>query len=79
MSDCSWEAIEGFHGPGEFQRLVAWISDQIAAGTATEMPVATPYAGVSTLEERWFRCMGTGDTWRLVSPAPPFSGVFETV
>jgi hypothetical protein len=79
MSARPWEAIDGFRSPGEFQRFLAWMGDQVAAGAATEVPVTTSYAGVSTFEERWFRFTKTGETWRLVSPDPPFTGVFEPV
>jgi hypothetical protein len=79
MSESPWETISGFRSPGEFRRFVEWMREQMKAGVAREVPVAAPYAGAATFEERWFEHSESGKTWRLVSPEPPFDGVFEPV
>lgn len=79
MTSCPWEEIDSFGTPGEFQRFVRWIAEQITSGTASEVPVTTRYGGAKTLHERWFTHADSGQTWRLVAPEPPFLGVFERV
>ena len=44
----------------------------------TEIEVEIPYANVG-LEEKWFKNLTDGDTWRLVRPDPPFKGNWSKV
>jgi len=79
MKSCPWEKITGFQSLSEFNRFVDWISRQVSAGHAEELPVLKPYVGATTFHENWFRHVASGQTWRLVWPDAPFSGVFEPV
>jgi hypothetical protein len=73
-----WEEIHGFRSPGEFRRFSQWLDQALQAGIAKEVPVEQPYAE-SMLEERWILLTDAGEVWRVVTPAPPFSGVFLRV
>lgn len=79
MTFCAWEEIGTFHSLIEFRRFQSWMAGQIAAGTATEIAVAVPYSGLSSLTEKWFRHIESGQVWRLVWPDGPFAGVFKRV
>ena len=78
MNECGWEVIEGFTSPREFERFSAWVSGQVKSGMVTQVPVQENYAG-SAFEERWFKCLASSDTWRLVSPQDPFHGYWGPV
>jgi hypothetical protein len=79
MTTCSWEKINDFRSLNEFDRFVDWITAQANAGAAQEVAVQAPYIGSSTFQEKWFRHVPSGETWRLVWPDPPFRGVFERI
>lgn len=79
MTVSDWEPIDEFRSLAEFNRFVVWMGQQVAAGFSMEMPVAQPYLGATTFEEKWFRFSTTGAIWRLVFPDPPFTGLFELV
>ena len=78
MTACPWDEIRGFRSPGELNRFVAWMNEQVEAGNAAELPVERRYMG-ATFAEKWFRHLASGQTWRLVWPDAPFIGVFEPV
>ena len=75
-SDCEWEPIDGFNSDEEYERFLTSIREQVRSGVAKEGPVAEPYSGIHW-DERWFQCVASKDTWRLVAPDPPFKGVFK--
>jgi hypothetical protein len=79
MTKCPWEKIDDFRSLSEFNRLVHWMNVQVSENAAQETPVRSPYAGATSLQEKWFIHVDSGDIWRLVWPDPPFTGVFEPV
>lgn len=76
---CAWEKITDFQDIYEFNRFVDWMNTQLNKGVAKEVPVKFPYAGATSLKEKWFIDIGSNDVWRLVWPDAPFTGVFEPV
>jgi hypothetical protein len=78
MSDCSWEIIEGFSSLQEYARFSAWLADQVKAGMVVQVSVQESYAGPG-FEEKWFKCLGSSATWRLVTPQDPFHGYWGPV
>lgn len=78
MNECVWEVIESFSSPKEYERFSAWIGGQIEAGVLQPISVQGSYAGMG-FEEKWFRCIVSGRTWRLVSPQDPFHGYWGPV
>lgn len=78
MNECNWEVIEGFSSPKEYERFSAWITEQVKAGMVKEAPVQENYAGPG-FEEKWFKCIASSETWRLVSPQDPFHGYWGPV
>ncbi|MBC3929991.1 hypothetical protein [Undibacterium sp. CY21W] len=77
MKKCPWGKIDAFQSISEFNRFVAWMNEQVIANDASETFVKQRYAGASTLDEKWFTHIDSGEVWRLVRPDPPFAGVFE--
>jgi hypothetical protein len=78
-TDCGWKPTDGFESFSRYEALVTFITEQVSVGQAKEMKVRKPYSGLQTLEERWFRCSTTGETWRLIAPDPPFPGLFDRI
>lgn len=77
MNSCNWEAIHGFESPGEYKRFFSWLSDQVESGLVESVPVIKPSDDlIFGLEERWYRCKASGETWRLVTPQAPFRGLW---
>jgi hypothetical protein len=74
-----WERIDGFTSPAEYERFVAYIEAQVAAGIAREVAVDRAYGRGEIYGGRWFEDLQTGRCWRLVDPDPPFRGVWEPV
>jgi hypothetical protein len=79
MNACPWDSIIGFQSASEFDRFVAWMSDQVQSATAEEVPVRDPYLGATAFHEKWYRHVASDRTWRLVWPDGPFTGLFEPV
>jgi hypothetical protein len=79
MNDCPWEPIKGFRDYAEFQRFCAWMRDTVAEGKAEKIPVVSPYRGIKSLTEEWYRHIESQIIWRLIWPDPPFKGLFERV
>jgi len=80
MNNCNWEAIHGFESPGEFQRFCIWLEAQIQSGLVEEIEVdqgnlTMPFG----VEQKWFKCLASGEIWRLASPDFPFRGLWESV
>jgi hypothetical protein len=74
-----WEEIHGFDSPGEYQRFVRYIGQQVAAGSALELPADPLYGKGMIYGGRWFQDVDTGAVWRLVPPDFPFRGLWEPV
>lgn len=80
MSTCNWDAIHGFVSPGEYERFLLWLSAQVDAEVAETVQVTNPSADlIYGVEERWYRCKASGQTWRLVSPQAPYRGAWEPI
>jgi hypothetical protein len=79
MISCPWEKMNGFKNSSEFYRFIDWITNQTKEGIAEEVRVESPYLKGNTFREKWYRHKASNDTWRLVWPDPPFTGVFEPV
>lgn len=77
MSD--WQQIHGFATPGEYDRFVEFIEEQIASGRVEEVPVDMSYGRGEIYGGKWYRSSGTKDVWRLVPPDPPFYGLWEPI
>jgi hypothetical protein len=76
-TSCGWEPVDGFNSLAEYERLRDSVSEQVRSGQADERRVARPYSGLKTIDEHWYRCKATGETWRLIAPDPPFPGIFD--
>lgn len=76
---CPWEEVASFHSPVEFRSFERWMTGQVSAGMARQVPVGMPYQDDGVLAEAWYLHLKSRETWRLVWPAPPFSGVFVRV
>ena len=76
---CQWEQAELFNSYAHYERVLAFVQQQVADGLAKEVKVRKPYSGLETLDERWFKCLASTETWRIVAPDPPFRGVFQQV
>lgn len=76
---CGWEVVDGFGSLAEYERLRDVVTEQVKKGQADERRVATPYSGLNTLDEHWYRCKATGEIWRMIAPDPPFPGIFDRV
>lgn len=74
-----WYEIDGFVSPGEFDRFVGYLREQVASGMAEEVPVDPCYGPGEIYGGRWYRSLATGEVWRLVPPDPPFTGLWERV
>ena len=74
-----WYEIDGFASPGEFDRFVAYLREQVASGVAEEVPLDPSYGPGEIFGGRWYRHKLTGQTWRLVPPDPPFTGIWERI
>lgn len=67
----SWEPIEGFRSPGEFERFQSWISR-----VGERVPVDPGFKDANPLLEEWYRDVETGAVWSLLFPDPPSRGSF---
>ena len=80
MKNCNWEEIHGFKTPGEYRRFCIWLESQVITDMVEEIPVGQskkrmPFGS----NEKWFRCKGSGEVWRLVAPDSPFLGLWTAV
>jgi hypothetical protein len=78
-SCASWEPVEGFRSPAEFERFQRWISRFVDDGAAERVPVDSSWKDANPLFEEWYRCAETGQVWRLLLPDPPSRGAFVPV
>ena len=74
-----WEEIHGFISPGEYQRFVNYIEQQVAAELVRELPADPHYGKGMIYGGRWFQDVSTGAVWRLIPPDIPFPGLWEPV
>lgn len=74
-----WEEIHGFQSPGEFNRFIRYIENQISSGEAEEVIPDPNYGKGKVYGGRWFKNLETGEIWRLVPPDIPFKGLWEPV
>jgi len=79
VNRCEWEKAENFNSYSHYERVLAFIRQQMADGEVREVKVRRRYSGLETLDEHWFKCLASKETWRIVAPDPPFKGVFEKV
>lgn len=77
LKSCAWEEIHGFLSPGEYERFVRYIEQQVASSQAEELPVDPNYGNGEIYGGRWFRDIDSGQVWRLVAPDFPFRGLWE--
>lgn len=70
------EKIDGFHSIGEFERFQLYIENLVTNGDLIEKPVKKAYGG---FKEQWFKCSVCSQTWRLVHPDFPFTGIWDKV
>jgi hypothetical protein len=75
----TWDEIHGFTSPGEYDRFVRYIEQQVAAGLAREVEVNPLYAKGMICGGRWFEDVETKEVWRLVAPDFPFKGLWEPI
>lgn len=78
MNECGWEVIDDFSSPYEYEHFEIWIDDQVKNGRVIQVPVQENYAGWG-FEEKWFICLKSCGTWRLVAPNAPFLGYWGPV
>jgi len=76
---CPWEAVASFDSPIEFRSFERWMTGQVSAGMARQVPVGSAYAGNVACIEVWYLHLRSRQVWRLVWPEPPFNGVFVRV
>ena len=76
---CPWEEIASFGNLVEFRSFERWMTGQVSAGMARQVPVARPLADDGVLVEVWYLHLKSRETWRLVVPEPPFNGVFQKI
>ena len=74
-----WDEIHGFESPGEYDRFVRDIEDQVSAGIARERDVDPQYGKGMIFGGRWFEDTESHEVWRLVAPDFPFRGLWEVV
>ena len=74
-----WEEIHGFASPGEYNRFVQYVEDQVRSGVAREIPADPLYGQGMIYGGRWFQDIETAAVWRLVAPDSPFRGLWEPV
>ena len=74
-----WEEIHGFASPGEYNRFVRYIEEQVSSGIVRERSVDPLYRKGTIAGGRWFQDVETGAVWRLVAPDFPFRGLWEPV
>jgi hypothetical protein len=63
----TWEEIHGFSSPGEYDRFVRYIEQQVTAGLAREVETNPLYGKGMIFGGRWFEDAETKDVWRLVA------------
>ncbi|WP_088104230.1 hypothetical protein [Halalkalibacter urbisdiaboli] len=73
------EEINGFHSINEFERFLVYIYNLVNDTDLVEIPVEIKYGGSNILQEKWYKCSGCNQKWRLVYPDFPFEGLWKEV
>ena len=78
---CPWEEIDRFQNLVEFRSFERWMTGQVSAGMARQVPVAQaqPIAAEIEVAEVWYMHLMSREVWRLVWPQPPQDGLFMRV
>lgn len=79
MSEKVWEEIHGFASPGEYDRFLQYIEEQVRAGHAREIDSDPNYGRGEIYGGRWFEDSESRELWRLVPPDFPFTGLWELI
>jgi hypothetical protein len=74
---CPWEKIDKFVSPGELNRFLKWMEEQIAEARAIELE--PPFGQQIINGERWFKHIASDAAWRLVPADGPMSPGFWPV
>lgn len=78
MTSCNWKTIDNFQSISEYQRFCAWIQSELQNNLIEKAPVEDYYISAQ-LDEQWFICKESKETWRLVPPDFPFKGYWGPV
>ena len=73
------DEIHGFRSPGEYQRFLQFLADQVHKGNLKEVAPDPEYHKGEIYGGRWFSCTDDGSVWRLIPPDAPFYGLFEKI
>ncbi len=73
------EEIEEFRTPGEFERFKAFLNDGVTRGDLIKVTPDQSYHEGEIYGGEWFELCQDKSVWRLISPDPPFYGLFERV
>jgi hypothetical protein len=76
---CPWKEVARFESPVEFRSFERWMTGQVSAGMARQVPVGSPYLDGDLCVEVWYLHLKSREVWRLVWPEPPFCGLFIRV
>jgi len=80
---CPWEEVARFQSLIEFRSFERWMTGQVSAGMARQVPVAHAYLDAhlddGMLVEVWYLHLKSREVWRLVWPEPPFDGLFQKI
>lgn len=80
MTGCEWEPIHGFNSPAEYRRFCTWLELQIQSKLVEEIPIDQAKSKMAFgFDEKWFKCLSTGDVWSRVAPEAPFRGLWDVV
>jgi len=74
---CDWAPIDRFESLGHYEEFLARITEQVSEGNVRVIPVDPAKGWGSAWDEHWYQCLPSNEIWRLVSPEPPFRGVFK--
>jgi hypothetical protein len=75
----NFEPIHGFVSPGEYERFLKHIEEQVADGRLLEIPTDAEYRAGGIQGGRWFFDIEIKQRWRLVPPDFPFRGLWEAL
>ena len=75
----SWNSIDKFSSPLEYEKFAKWINEECARGNAKEVTVKKNYLDSNLFNEKWFMHEKKKKLWRLVAPTFPFKGIFEEI
>jgi hypothetical protein len=76
---CDWTPVDRFESLAHYEDFLAGIAKQVSQGSAKVVPVDPAKAWGSAWDEHWYQCLPSNEIWRLVSPEPPFRGIFKKI